>query len=217
MGVQITQEMIDGAKQTQEKYGVPASITLGQIILESGGSYKGGLSGLAYRAKNLFGIKAGSSWDGETVSMATKEEGKNGTYSTTAKFRKYDSFIDSILDHGKLLAGDRYQKYVKGVTDYKEYAKGIAKAGYATDSNYANKLIKIIEDNDLAKYDTGATGTTTTADGDNGFFEGIAKNIMKACIVAVLAILCVLFIVNAFGVSVTEPVKKVVKKKGGES
>lgn len=212
MAVQLTQEMIQGALESQNKYGVPASITLGQIMLESGGSYNGGLSGLAYRAKNLFGIKAGSSWTGETVSMATKEEGSGGTYSTTAKFRKYNSFIDSILDHGKLLSGDRYQKYVKGVTNYKDYAVGIQKAGYATDSNYANKLIKIIEDNNLQQYDNGSAGSMSGSS-DHGFFTSIAMALMKIAIVGVLAVLCVLFIVNAFGVSVSTPdIKKKVKK-----
>ena len=72
MGVTLTQEMIKGAQESEQKYGVPASVTLAQIMQESGGTNKGGLSTLAYKYNNLFGVTAGSSWSGQTVTMSNK-------------------------------------------------------------------------------------------------------------------------------------------------
>lgn len=215
MSAKITQDMIDGAIKAQEKYGVPASITLGQIILESSGSNPGGLSGLAYKAKNLFGIKAGVSWTGKTYSAQTGEYGSGGAYTTTAAFRAYDSFAESIDDHGKLLSTSRYQKYVKGVTDYKAYAKGIKAAGYATDPNYASKLISIIESNGFQKYDSsklGAaspdsnqdTGTDSNQSAAPDSFSdslGLGKKILLVVFCGLFAVMCVLFLLGAFDLS----------------
>lgn len=157
MSVQLTQEMIDGAIATQQQYGVPASITLGQIMLESGGKYEGGLSTLAYKYNNLFGMTKGSSWSGETIYMTNS----NGTDGQT--YRVYSSVTESIIDHGKVLTNDRYTKYTSNASNYEEYAKGIQQGGYATDPNYANKLISVIKSNNLDRYDTvqvtGSIGT----------------------------------------------------------
>lgn len=205
MSVTITQDMISGAIAAQEKYGVPASITLGQIILESSGNNPGGLSGLAYKAKNLFGIKAGNSWRGKTYSAKTGEYGSGGYYNTTSAFRAYDSFAESIDDHGKLLASPHYQKYLKGVTNYKEYAKGIKAAGYATDPNYASKLISIIESNGFQKYDTGKTGTATTTTDENEADSGGGESQAAAGVdnlgvgkKALVLLFCLVFVVLGF-------------------
>lgn len=166
MGVTLTQEMINGAIASEKKYGVPASITLGQIMLESGGSNAGGLSGLAYNYNNLFGVTAGSSWTGKTVYMTNK----NGTDGQN--YRVYDSVEQSIDDHGKLLASDRYTKYTSNAKNISEYASAIKQAGYATDPNYATKLTSIIRQNGLTKYD-GQTAYSIGEDGSLGVgFDG---------------------------------------------
>ena len=147
MAVTLTKEMIDGAKQTEELYGIPSSVTLAQIMLESGGSYEGGLSGLAYNYNNLFGVTKGSSWTGKTVVMSNKA----GTDTKT--YRVYDSIEDSILDHGKVLLNSRYTQYTSKATTVNEYVDGVAKGGYAEDPNYASKLKNIIQTNNLTAYD----------------------------------------------------------------
>jgi len=138
------------AQRLQQEKGIPASVTLGQIILESSGNYNG-LSGLAFQAKNLFGVK-GTGTAG-SVYMDTTEY-VNGTKITTkAQFASYTTYYDSMLDHAELLLKPRYQKYLKDVTNIPDYANGIQKAGYATDPNYATKLLKIIYQYDIYKLD----------------------------------------------------------------
>lgn len=201
MGVKITDEMIEGARKTQEKFGIPVSITLAQIALESGGNYEGGLSGLASKAKNLFGIKATDSWAGDIYKAKTYEYGSAGKYQITAKFKKYNSYTESIYDHGELLNSEHYQKNLASAKNYKEYAKGLQKSGYATAPNYAEKLIEIIEQNDFAKYDSESySGTKSTDGGEDtkNFVEGLGKKIAVGLIGITLVILAVLFLVGAF-------------------
>jgi flagellum-specific peptidoglycan hydrolase FlgJ len=125
-----------------------ASLTIAQAILESGW----GRSGLTNAANNLYGIKAGSSWKGDTINLPTSEC-YNGKYvEVIAKFRKYGSWAESIADHTKLLLNDRYKPLI-GVTDYKTACKIIRECGYATDPDYTNKLIKIIETYKLYEVD----------------------------------------------------------------
>jgi flagellum-specific peptidoglycan hydrolase FlgJ len=146
----IIAPFVPDAQRLQQEKGVPASITLGQIILESSGNYNG-LSGLAFEAKNLFGIK-GTGTAG-TVSWNTTEYVEGQSIVTTAQFAKYNTYYDSMLDHANLLLKPRYQKYLKDVTSIVDYANGIQAAGYATDPNYANKLIRIIYQYELWKLD----------------------------------------------------------------
>lgn len=147
MGVKLTKAMIDGAKRTEELYGIPSSVTLGQIMLESGGSYEGGLSGLAYKYNNLFGVTAGDSWKGETVKMSNKA----GTDTKT--YRVYSSINESINDHGLVLSNGRYTKYTKKAKTVDEFVEGIAKGGYAEAPNYAEMLKSVIKNNNLTAYD----------------------------------------------------------------
>jgi flagellum-specific peptidoglycan hydrolase FlgJ len=146
----IISPFVPDAQRLQKELGVPASITLGQIILESSGNYNG-LSGLAFEAKNLFGIK-GTGTAG-SVSWDTTEYVDGQSIDTNARFAKYNTFYDSMLDHANLLLKPRYQKYLKNVTSIVDYANGIQAAGYATDPNYANKLLKIIYQYELWKLD----------------------------------------------------------------
>lgn len=125
------------------RVGIPASITLAQGILESAD----GNSPLARYANNHFGIKCHTGWTGERFIMDDDEKNEC--------FRRYYSVYDSYRDHSEFLTGrSRYASLFElSGTDYKGWAKGLKKAGYATNPQYANLLIKIIEDNELYKYD----------------------------------------------------------------
>lgn len=203
MAVQLTQEMILAAQANQQKYGVPASITLGQIMLESGGSYEGGVSKLAYNAKNLFGIKGTGS--AGVYHINTNEQGKNGTYTTTAAFRKYHSYSESIEDHGRLLSSDRYTAKTQNATTVEEYARALQAAGYATDKNYANKLLSVISSNNLTQYDNGEIGgviPTTSPDyyeTEEGKLD-ILGQVVKFVLIVGLLVLAVLFILKGTGI-----------------
>lgn len=133
------------AVQHQKKYRIPASITLAQGLLESGA----GLSTLAKRSNNHFGIKCHSDWKGKRVYHDDDLRGEC--------FRKYNRVEDSYDDHSRFLAErSRYARLFKlNIKDYKGWARGLQKCGYATDRAYANKLIKVIEDYELYRLDTG--------------------------------------------------------------
>lgn len=140
-----------------EKYGIPASITLAQGLLESGA----GKSELARNSRNHFGIKCHSNWEGDRVFR--KDDGPNDC------FRVYPSVDDSYDDHSRFLAErKRYSElFAYDITDYKKWAKGLQKCGYATDKGYANKLIKIIEDYELYRYDREASKRPDKPGGKN--------------------------------------------------
>lgn len=133
----------DLAVDEMKKYHIPASITLAQGLLESGA----GQSTLARKSNNHFGIKCGSDWQGKTVRHNDDARGEC--------FRAYKHPKQSYEDHSKFLAGrSRYASLFKlKITDYKGWARGLKKAGYATDPRYAQRLIDIIELYDLDKYD----------------------------------------------------------------
>lgn len=116
-------------------HGVPASITLAQGMLESGN----GNSALAVYANNHFGIKCHAEWTGAT--FIQDDDASNEC------FRKYNSVLESYSDHSQFLrTRDRYSfLFDLKVTDYKAWAKGLKSAGYATDPNYASRLIELIE------------------------------------------------------------------------
>jgi hypothetical protein len=143
------------AIEQMNQYGIPASITLAQGLLES----NAGRSTLATQANNHFGIKVGSSWTGPYV--LRDDDARN------EKFRKYKSARESYVDHSKFLQGKRYQGLYKlGKTDYKGWARGLKAAGYATNPNYADALIRTIEMYNLNQFDTGkyrSSAKNTTA------------------------------------------------------
>lgn len=129
----------------QKKYRIPASITLAQGLLESGA----GQSDLARRSNNHFGIKCHADWNGKRVYHDDDYRGEC--------FRKYKRVEDSYDDHSRFIAErPRYARLFKlNAKDYKGWARGLQKCGYATDRAYANKLIKVIEDYELYRYDSG--------------------------------------------------------------
>ncbi|NNC84650.1 MAG: hypothetical protein HKN75_01130, partial [Bacteroidia bacterium] len=133
----------DFAIQDMIESGVPASITLAQAILES----SSGNSKLATKAKNHFGIKCHSSWNGPSIKMDDDEKNEC--------FRKYKTVLDSYRDHSKFLTTrGRYDfLFEYEITDYKKWSHGLKKAGYATNPKYGHLLIKIIEENELYDLD----------------------------------------------------------------
>lgn len=139
------------ATQDMRQYGVPASLTLAQAILES----NWGMSGLTQKANNLFGIKG--TGPAGSVTMQTTEYRGQTPYTTQAQFRKYNSWSESVADHTRLILNgtrEKPQRY-HGVlwADYKTAATEIWRGGYATDPNYPKKLIALMEQNLLHQYD----------------------------------------------------------------
>lgn len=133
----------DVAMREMQEYKIPASITLAQGLLESGN----GNSELAKKSNNHFGIKCHKSWTGKRTYHDDDEKGEC--------FRVYDCPEDSYRDHSIFLSeGQRYAfLFDLKITDYKGWAKGLKKAGYATLPVYANVLIKLIDDYNLTQYD----------------------------------------------------------------
>lgn len=132
------------------------SISIAQAILES----VSGASPLGAKYNNLFGIKASEDWTGKVINLPTREYGANGSYQTNANFRWYDSWNDSMLDHAAFFTNTPWREInyaaVVGEKDYKKAAQALQSAGYATDPQYATKLIQRIEQNNLTQYDTEA-------------------------------------------------------------
>ena len=124
-------------------YKIPASITLAQGILESGR----GRSELALKSNNHFGIKCHTKWKGERVYHDDDEKGEC--------FRKYKFVETSYKDHSEFLSKRKRYAFLFNYNkkDYKKWARGLKKAGYATDKKYPNKLINIIETYKLYEFD----------------------------------------------------------------
>lgn len=137
------QKYSSAAQDQMRKYGIPASITLAQGILESGS----GKSKLAVEANNHFGIKCHDTWTGATLHL--DDDAPNEC------FRKYRSVDQSFEDHSLFLKKPRYQElFTLEITDYKGWAQGLKKCGYATSPTYAKSLIDLIEKYELTQFDT---------------------------------------------------------------
>ena len=145
----------DIAVEQQRLHKIPASITLAQGLLESAA----GRGELVLLSNNHFGIKC-SSWAGEKVYADDDRQGEC--------FRKYKSARESYEDHSQFLISRPRYAALFGLdpTDYKGWAHGLKAAGYATDPNYGHKLIKLIEDYDLHKYDIGRKPDMKKADSE---------------------------------------------------
>ena len=144
----------DVAVVEMHRTGIPASIKLAQGILES----NAGASMLAERANNHFGIKCGSAWKGKT--MLRKDDDRNAQGKLVKScFRSFGSAEESFVAHSDFLL-DPNKKYRYGFLfglgsdDYRGWAHGLKKAGYATNPNYPKLLIRIIEEYQLSKIET---------------------------------------------------------------
>ena len=157
----------DVAIEEMNRYGIPASITLAQGIIESGS----GNSSLARYANNHFGIKCTSDWKGK------------GYYKDDDKaddcFRVYKDARESYKDHSEFLKRKRYSfLFELDKNDYKNWAKGLKQAGYATNPNYPNLLINVIDKYQLYKYDVPESENEKLKREDRVFTE-INANIPK--------------------------------------
>ena len=153
-----------------ERSGIPASIKLAQGILESAV----GKSGLATNANNHFGIKCGSGWDGEGYYLKDDDRDADGNLIESC-FRVFESPEESYIAHTEFLR-DPNKAYRYGSlfefsnTDYENWAHGLKEAGYATNPDYPNLLIGIINNNNLTQYDL-----LTKADLDQAFVTNYPK------------------------------------------
>ena len=139
------------AVKQQKEHNIPASIVLAQGLLESGA----GQSEFARQSNNHFGIKCNNDWAGDRIFHDDDQKGEC--------FRKYNQVLDSYEDHATFLKiRPRYAfLFHLDPTDYEGWAHGLKKAGYATDPTYAFKLISIIEDYNLHRFDIGNYAATT--------------------------------------------------------
>lgn len=147
----VVQNYIEKYKSTalkfEKEYGIPAPITLAQAILESGA----GTSSLTKASNNHFCIKAGKGWTGR-VHLAWDDE------TEKSRFRCYDSADESFLDYAKLLSTSKYYRdlFKINIFDYRGWAHGLKKAGYATSPTYAQALIGLIDHYKLYTINGGA-------------------------------------------------------------
>ena len=128
-------------KASQEK-GISEDMILAQIALETGwGKHTPG--------NNIGGIKAGNNWKGKSNNLTTQEQGSSGLYTTTQKFRAYNTREEGFNDYVNFLAGNRRYSGIFGITNPYAAADVMGRSGYATDKNYTTKLkntIKQIQD-----------------------------------------------------------------------
>ncbi len=130
------------ARREMETFGIPASITLAQALLES----NAGDSKLAVNSNNHFGIKCRS----KCLGCTCRNYGDDTRYDM---FRVFDSVADSYREHSLLLTTPRYARLHQYGTDFRKWAHGLKACGYATDKRYAEKLITIIENLELDRFD----------------------------------------------------------------
>lgn len=143
----------DIAIEEMNRTGIPASIKLAQGLLES----NIGNSPLCTEANNHFGIKCGNEWTGREMYREDDDYGVNGVL-TKSCFRAFDSAIDSYIAHSEFImnpAKDFRYGFLFSIakTDYHSWAYGLQSAGYATDPEYGNKLIRLIDTHQLYRFD----------------------------------------------------------------
>lgn len=141
------ESVAQGAINGWTKYGVLPSITVAQAILESGW----GQSGLAVQAHNLFGIKG--SYNGQYVTMRTREVYNGQSYYINDNFRKYANNSESVEDHGNFLYSNSRYSNLLGDKSYVSVANKLHQDGYATDPSYASSLINLVQTYNLTQLD----------------------------------------------------------------
>jgi flagellar protein FlgJ len=141
----FVQRLLPHAQAASASTGIPARFMLGQAALETGWG-KAEIRGAdGQNSHNLFGIKAGANWKGQTVDIVTTEYVNGQPQKQVESFRAYDSYADSFRDYANLLRGNaRYQNVIAQGQDAAGFAQGLQQAGYATDPRYAQKLMSVI-------------------------------------------------------------------------
>ena len=154
--------MLPMAKEAAERIGVDPRYLVAQAALETGWGKSVMRAQDGSSSHNLFGIKASSSWKGESARAITSEFRNGEMVKETAQFRSYDSYKDSFHDLVTLLqTNNRYQDVVKSADNPEQFVRELQKAGYATDPNYASKISQIAKQ--MTSYQNyAAAGATTT-------------------------------------------------------
>ena len=137
------------AQASARKTGVPASFTVAQAALESGW----GESLLVRQGKNLFGVKADPAWGGEVLTFNTREFLRGVWVTVPAYWRKYADWQACIDDHAAFLRENRRYAPCFTCTTGAAFARAVAQAGYATDPEYGDKIVSIIERHRLDRLD----------------------------------------------------------------
>ena len=133
------------AQAASETTGVPARFIIGQAALESGWGKREIMKANGQTSHNVFGIKATKDWTGKTVSTVTTEYHNGQPHRVVEKFRAYDSYDEAMTDYAQMLTNNpRYAQVLNGSHDAAGFARGMQRAGYATDPQYAKKLISIM-------------------------------------------------------------------------
>ena len=147
----FVQRLLPHALTASAATGIPARFMLGQAALESGWGRAEIRAADGQNSHNLFGIKAGGAWRGRTADIVTTEYINGKPHKQVESFRAYDSYADAFRDYANLLRNNaRYQNVLAQGHDAVGFAQGLQQAGYATDPNYAQKLMSVIRQFDRA-------------------------------------------------------------------
>lgn len=141
-------KLIGHASQAAQETGIPANFMIGHAALESGWGRREIKARDGSNTHNLFGIKAGGSWTGKTAEVTTTEYVGGVAHKVKEKFRAYSSYAEAFKDYANLLANNpRYSNVVAAGNgnDAASFAKGLQRAGYATDPNYAHKIMAVLK------------------------------------------------------------------------
>ncbi|WP_334107110.1 flagellar assembly peptidoglycan hydrolase FlgJ [Methylobacillus sp.] len=143
---EFVQQMQQHAEAASQDSGIPAHLMLGQAALETGWGKRQITGTDGTPSHNLFGIKAGPNWKGQTVEALTTEYINGAPQKRIEKFRAYDSYADSFRDFANLMQNNpRYGNVMNNTHNAAGYAQAMQDAGYATDPSYASKLRRVIE------------------------------------------------------------------------
>jgi flagellum-specific peptidoglycan hydrolase FlgJ len=158
--------VVPAAQAAERKYGVPASVTLAQAILESSNSTGWGRSQLATEANNFFGIKATDVKNPEHyIELKTHEYLNNHLELIDAKFARYEDLGESFEAHARLLAvARRYEPCMCAAKDPELFCMRLQQCGYSTNPSYGVTLFKLIKEYDLTQFDIPPDGPAQAAE-----------------------------------------------------
>ncbi|VVE84566.1 flagellar assembly peptidoglycan hydrolase FlgJ [Pandoraea sputorum] len=143
---EFVDRMATAAQNASANSGIPARFMLSQAALESGWGKREIRRADGSTSHNVFGIKAGKNWNGPTVEVATTEYVNGQPRKVMAKFRAYGSYDEAFADYAKLISNNpRYSSVVASANDAASFANNLQRAGYATDPQYASKLMKVMK------------------------------------------------------------------------
>lgn len=141
----FVQQHTEAAKAAERATGIPAEFMISQAALETGWGRKEIRHADGTSANNLFGIKAGGSWNGPVAEVTTTEYVNGKPQKMVQKFRAYASYEESFADYARLMKDNpRYERVLASGASAQGFASGLQRAGYATDPAYADKLTRVI-------------------------------------------------------------------------